>query len=65
MPSLQRDYGYVVAAGVASCFLVEGLAMQVTRARKKFEVPVRRVDRFMILIKFWSVLLLSTETCRV
>ena len=45
MPGVSRCYGYVAAAGVASCVLVEGLAWRVLRARKKFEVPVRPVDR--------------------
>ena len=41
MPLITKEYGYVVAAGVASCLFVEGLAYNVRRARKKYDVPVR------------------------
>ena len=39
--TLQSDYGYVILVVVAAWVMLNWLAMQVMKARKKFDVPVR------------------------
>ena len=43
LKELPKDYGYVIAAGFGSCVLVQGLAFNVSKARRKYNILVRLI----------------------
>ena len=45
------EFGYVVLVFVLSIFLLQGLGVNVVRARKKYEVRVGHIDLYIFFIK--------------